>query len=189
MRHDIGGDKARVGAFVGDGACDAARPRADVGDKQRARLCGGGERGGISVGGGLVLPARPIGAAVQVVVNCLLGKLDNLGVFALFGLRRLGRRRFGGYEHVAFPRVDGAVERHALFCGRQQRERLADQRFGFGARDEHPGTHLHRDVAKRRFAGDVLQGLSPAAARDVAAQHVALFHGKRTVEVDVQLDA
>ena len=41
---NVRGDEAGIGALVGDGTRDAARARADIGDKQRARLCGSARR-------------------------------------------------------------------------------------------------------------------------------------------------
>ena len=79
--------------------------------------------------------------------------------------------------------------RHPLRRRRQQRQGLTDQHLGLGARDEHAGAHLHGYMAEAHLAGDVLQGLALAAARHVAAQHVALVHRQRLVEPRVQLDA
>ena len=79
--------------------------------------------------------------------------------------------------------------RHAFRRRRQQGQGLADQDLGLGARDQHAGAHLHGDMAETHLARDVLQGLALAAARDVGAQHVALPHRQRLLEIRVQLDA
>ena len=115
--------------------------------------------------------------------------LERRRAFGLLGLRRLSSCGLGGDEHVALPSIDGAVKRNALLRRRQQGKRLAHQHLGLRARNEHAGTHLHRDMAKRRLAGDVLQRLPSAAARDEPAKLVAIVHGQRAVEVHIQLDA
>ena len=79
--------------------------------------------------------------------------------------------------------------RHPLRRRRQQRQGFTDQHLGLGARDQHAGANLHRDMAKTDLARDVLQRLALAAARDVGAQHIALPHRQRLLEIRVQLDA
>ena len=81
------------------------------------------------------------------------------------------------------------VARHAAACGRQKRERLAHKYFSLGTRDEHARTHLHRDMAERDLAGDVLQRLTSPAARHVTAKDVALFHREGPLEIDVEFHA
>lgn len=52
-----------------------------------------------------------------------------------------------------------------------------------------PRARLHDDVPKGRLTGYVLERLARTAALERLAQYVALFHGKRAVEVHVELDA
>ena len=82
------------------------------------------------------------------------------------------------------------VPRHVAGAGRRQRRKhFAHKHLGLGPRDEHAGAHLHGDVPKGHFPGDVLQGLTRAAPPHIAAQHSPLVLRERPVEIDEQLGA
>ena len=151
--------------LVGDGAGDAAGTGADVGHEQLGGLGSGFTRGD--------------GRRRFILGDALVGR--SLGALLPgFAFRPSGRGK------VVFR---PCMLRHPFRHRRQQGQGIADQHLGLGARDQHAGANLHRDMAKSDLARDVLQRLALAAARDVGAQHIALLHRQRLLEIRVQLDA
>ena len=151
--------------LVGDGAGDAAGTGAEVGHEQLGGLGSGFTRGD--------------GRRRFILGDALVGR--SLGALLPgFAFRPRDRGK------VVFR---PCMLRHPLRRRRQQRQGFTDQHLGLGARDQHAGANLHRDMAKSDLARDVLQRLALAAARDVGAQHIALLHRQRLLEIRVQLDA
>ena len=170
LRRDVGGDDARARMLVGDRARDAAGSRAQVGHEQRR----GNGRGIVRRGRGGAGPG-----GVRKRGRRFGGGLIDLGCI----LRGAGREQLFGFG-LGHARVERA---RPARCG-QKGERLAHQHLGLGTGDEHAGAHLHRDMAKRHLAGDVLQRLAPAPPRHVVAQRVALLERQRPLQSGVQLD-
>ncbi len=133
--------------LVGDGARDAAGARAQVGHEQRRGIGPGIVRGsGGGAGAGDVRRARSDGSAA--------GRSASAACLAAAG------------RESSSASLRSCASRGARGCAAgRRRERLAHQHLGLGARDEHAGAHLHRDMAETHLAGDVLQRLAPAAAR------------------------
>ena len=156
--------------LVGDRARDAAGSRAQVGHEQRR----GNGRGIVRRGRGGAGPG-----GVRKRGRRFGGGLIDLGCI----LRGAGREQLFGFG-LGHARVERA---RPARCG-QKGERLAHQHLGLGTGDEHAGAHLHRDMAKRHLAGDVLQRLAPAPPRHVVAQRVALLERQRPLQSGVQLD-
>ena len=171
IRRDIGGDNAGIGALVGNRASDATAPRAQVGHEKR--LGSSGVRCGPAVGSKEIFSAERacyLGKRIRILARFLVGRLCSA-------------------HEIAFPSADARVARHAAPSGGQKRKRLTHEDLSFGARNEHARAHLHRDMAERNLARDVLQRLASPAARHVTAKNIALFHREGPLEIDVELHA
>ena len=155
---DIRGDDPHIRVLVGQRAGDATGSRAQVGHKKAfASLIHACRRGATKV--------APYG-------DIFLG-LVRFGIFRRGnGFPRLYQGLLHGGDGLALLLGGLGVPRHVAGAGRRQsRQHFAHKHLGLGPRNEHAGAHLHGDVPKGHFPGDVLQGLPAirAAAHSRAA--------------------